>query len=116
MQGQLLAGTATTRASALLWRRAAHVQHRQSLQLCHAVHPDVTESAASSSGSRASSSQGASTSGSDNSFPHVPVMLRQVLDALGPGPIKLYVDGTLGAGGHSSAVMQTHPVRAEGAA
>ena len=41
-----------------------------------------------------------------SSFHHVPVMLEQVLEFLAPGPGGTYVDGTLGGGGHSEAVLQ----------
>jgi 16S rRNA (cytosine1402-N4)-methyltransferase len=37
--------------------------------------------------------------------PHEPVMLTEVLAVLDPRPGGLYVDGTLGAGGHAAAVL-----------
>ncbi len=37
---------------------------------------------------------------------HVPVMLRQVLDALDPAGGDLFVDGTFGAGGYSRALLE----------
>lgn len=37
---------------------------------------------------------------------HVPVLLEQVLDVLEPGPGQVIVDGTLGHGGHSLALLQ----------
>eukprot|EP00878_Enallax_costatus_P033767 GHUV01037322.1.p1 GENE.GHUV01037322.1~~GHUV01037322.1.p1 ORF type:complete len:201 (+),score=25.92 GHUV01037322.1:218-820(+) len=42
-------------------------------------------------------------------LPHVSVLLREVLDNLNHMPIKVYVDCTLGAGGHMSAMIQQHP-------
>lgn len=36
---------------------------------------------------------------------HAPVLLAEVLSALQPGEGKLYVDGTLGGGGHSEALL-----------
>lgn len=43
----------------------------------------------------------------DNSPPiHVPVMLEEVLEWLAPGPGKIIVDGTLGAGGHTRALAE----------
>lgn len=39
-------------------------------------------------------------------FGHIPVLLDTVLDALQPQPGGVYVDGTLGAGGHSAALLE----------
>ncbi|WP_439817456.1 16S rRNA (cytosine(1402)-N(4))-methyltransferase RsmH [Zavarzinia sp. CC-PAN008] len=36
---------------------------------------------------------------------HVPVLLDEVIAALEPGPERLYVDGTFGAGGYSRAIL-----------
>ncbi|RRS00763.1 16S rRNA (cytosine(1402)-N(4))-methyltransferase RsmH [Glycomyces terrestris] len=47
-----------------------------------------------------------------NDAPHVPVMLDEVLDHLAPAasrPGALAVDATLGAGGHSEALLTAHP-------
>ncbi len=38
-------------------------------------------------------------------YGHLPVLLREVLDYLNPQPGGLFVDGTLGAGGHASAIL-----------
>lgn len=40
-------------------------------------------------------------------FHHIPVMLPEVMQLLNPGPEKAIVDGTLGGGGHSEAILQT---------
>ncbi len=37
---------------------------------------------------------------------HEPVMLKEVLDFLGPGPGKEFLDLTLGGGGHAEAVLR----------
>lgn len=37
---------------------------------------------------------------------HHPVLLRETLDFLSPNPGRVYVDGTLGLGGHSQAILQ----------
>ncbi|KAL6549726.1 hypothetical protein OROMI_020214 [Orobanche minor] len=46
--------------------------------------------------------------GNDNSA-HVPVMLGEVLDVFASLPLKSFVDCTLGAGGHSAAIIHAHP-------
>ena len=38
-------------------------------------------------------------------IPHYSVMRQVVMDALLPGPGKTYVDGTLGAGGHTESIL-----------
>ncbi|KAH6783576.1 mraW methylase family protein [Perilla frutescens var. hirtella] len=40
---------------------------------------------------------------------HVPVLLGEVLDAFSSVTLKSFVDCTLGAGGHSAAIIQAHP-------
>src|SRR5574341_2171842 len=37
---------------------------------------------------------------------HVPVLLREAVDYLAPRPGGVYVDGTLGAGGHAEEVLR----------
>lgn len=41
--------------------------------------------------------------------PHVPVLMRQVLECFQGVRLRAYVDGTMGAGGHASAVVRAHP-------
>ena len=38
--------------------------------------------------------------------PHVPVLLKEVVDGLQPRPGGAYIDGTVGAGGHSFAILE----------
>ncbi len=42
-------------------------------------------------------------------FHHVPIMVREVMDLLDPGRGGLFVDGTLGGGGHSEAILTRLP-------
>ncbi|MHC1771357.1 MAG: 16S rRNA (cytosine(1402)-N(4))-methyltransferase RsmH [Flexilinea sp.] len=41
----------------------------------------------------------------ENTFPHQSVMQNAVLEVLNPGPGKIFLDGTLGAGGHTEAIL-----------
>lgn len=42
-------------------------------------------------------------------FPHIPVLLHEVLQVFQPTHLKVFVDGTLGAGGHAEALLAAHP-------
>lgn len=42
---------------------------------------------------------------SSNRHPHRPVLYQEVLDVLAPNPAGLYLDGTLGAGGHAYGML-----------
>ena len=41
-----------------------------------------------------------------NSFQHIPVLGKQVLEAIKPYSGGIYIDGTLGGGGHSSLILE----------
>ena len=41
--------------------------------------------------------------------PHEPVMVNEVLDFYSDVKIKVFFDGTLGAGGHAEAILKAHP-------
>lgn len=43
------------------------------------------------------------------SAPHQPIMVQQILDAIQPTANGYYVDGTVGAGGHTLALLQQQP-------
>ena len=45
----------------------------------------------------------------DNNAPHVPVLMREVLECFRGRRVRTYVDGTMGAGGHASAMVRAHP-------
>lgn len=42
-------------------------------------------------------------------YPHISVLCREWLTALEEKHLNIYVDGTLGAGGHAEAVLKAHP-------
>lgn len=44
--------------------------------------------------------------GGDGKRSHIPVLLQPVLDALKPAPGKIIVDGTFGAGGYTTAILE----------
>ncbi|KAI8464647.1 MAG: MraW methylase family-domain-containing protein [Monoraphidium minutum] len=62
---------------------------------------------AASAGSAAA--VGASQQQPDQEAPHVSVLLDEVLQAFSGRQVKVYVDCTLGAGGHAVAMMRQHP-------
>jgi 16S rRNA (cytosine1402-N4)-methyltransferase len=41
-----------------------------------------------------------------NNQMHIPVLLQEVLDGLAPRPGEFFIDGTLGAGGHTRAIIE----------
>jgi 16S rRNA (cytosine1402-N4)-methyltransferase len=42
------------------------------------------------------------------SNPHIPVLLNQILQIFADTQLNIFVDGTLGAGGHSAALLEAH--------
>mmetsp|Transcript_11093 Transcript_11093/g.20935 ORF Transcript_11093/g.20935 Transcript_11093/m.20935 type:complete len:413 (+) Transcript_11093:129-1367(+) len=44
----------------------------------------------------------------DTTIPHVPVLLNEILDFYQNLSMQVYVDGTLGAGGHAMAILSQH--------
>jgi len=46
--------------------------------------------------------------------PHIPVLLHEVIEALGPRDGAIYVDGTFGAGGYSTAILEAADCRVFG--
>ena len=47
----------------------------------------------------------ADSAGREINVPHIPVLLKEVVDALAPHADGIYVDGTFGAGGYSEALL-----------
>ena len=45
----------------------------------------------------------------DQDFHHLPVMIEEVVELLLPVPAGLYVDATLGGGGHAAALLAARP-------
>lgn len=43
------------------------------------------------------------------SYPHYSVLLSEVLQSFASSEIKIFLDGTLGAGGHAQALLEAHP-------
>lgn len=43
------------------------------------------------------------------SYPHMPVLLKEFLSLFEGQNIRTFLDGTLGAGGHTEALLQSHP-------
>lgn len=43
------------------------------------------------------------------SYPHISVLFNEVLEAFQGKTLSSFVDGTLGAGGHAEAILNTHP-------
>lgn len=44
-----------------------------------------------------------------NQYPHIPVLLNEIIDAFSDVNLYRYIDGTLGAGGHAEAILKAHP-------
>ena len=42
----------------------------------------------------------------DNAFHHVPVLFDEVMQWMAPRPDGVYLDGTLGGGGHSEGILR----------
>lgn len=45
----------------------------------------------------------------NDSAPHTPIMVDEVLSSLKDLKIHVFFDGTLGAGGHAKAILEAHP-------
>ena len=41
--------------------------------------------------------------------PHTPIMVPEVLKGFEGAPLKIFYEGTLGAGGHARAILEAHP-------
>ena len=58
-------------------------------------------------GDRVSNNNHITNNDVDNSFLHLSVMLDEVLDVLQPHADGIYIDGTLGGGGHTQAILKS---------
>jgi 16S rRNA (cytosine1402-N4)-methyltransferase len=47
--------------------------------------------------------------GKEENVPHISVMREEVLESFKGQQIKVFFDGTLGAGGHAEAILEAHP-------
>ncbi len=45
----------------------------------------------------------------EKGFPHISVMKDEVLESFEGRHLKVFFDGTLGAGGHAEAILEAHP-------
>ena len=45
----------------------------------------------------------------EKGFPHISVMRDEVLESYKDMQLKVFFDGTLGAGGHAEAILEAHP-------
>lgn len=45
----------------------------------------------------------------ETTFPHISVMKDEVLESFEGMELKVFFDGTLGAGGHAEAILEAHP-------
>jgi len=41
--------------------------------------------------------------------PHVSVLLQEIIESFAATPIRIFIDGTIGAGGHAAALLAAHP-------
>lgn len=48
-------------------------------------------------------------SSSSSAAPHIPIMVKEVLESLEGANLEVFFDGTLGAGGHAKAILEAHP-------
>ncbi len=78
-------------------------------RLLHSIHPASSPAVAAAAAATPDTQQGAEQTASDDA-PHIPVLLKPILEFFQPLHIRTYVDGTLGAGGHAKAVLQAHAV------
>ena len=45
----------------------------------------------------------------EEKLPHTPIMVKQVLKNFEGVQLRVFFDGTLGAGGHAKAILEAHP-------
>ena len=40
---------------------------------------------------------------------HIPILVKEILDLFASVPLSVFIDGTVGAGGHAKAMLEAHP-------
>ena len=50
-----------------------------------------------------------SSPSSSDKRPHTPIMIDRVLEGFDGTELKVFYEGTLGAGGHAKAILEAHP-------
>jgi 16S rRNA (cytosine1402-N4)-methyltransferase len=46
---------------------------------------------------------------SNKETPHIPVMLKESLQGFSGADLRVFFEGTVGAGGHAKAILEAHP-------
>eukprot|EP00242_Pyramimonas_sp_CCMP2087_P006809 CAMPEP_0198219680 /NCGR_PEP_ID=MMETSP1445-20131203/75657_1 /TAXON_ID=36898 /ORGANISM="Pyramimonas sp., Strain CCMP2087" /LENGTH=423 /DNA_ID=CAMNT_0043897189 /DNA_START=151 /DNA_END=1419 /DNA_ORIENTATION=+ len=80
-----------------------------SVSSAHALRKVGVSAALDSSVENEPSATSSSSPSGGTEQPHLPVLLAEILGFFSERKVQVYVDGTLGAGGHASAILSAHP-------